>query len=242
MITVSIVSHGHGVLLPELINQLLEFSEVGQVIVTLNIPELVDVPADPRITVLQNKKPQGFGANHNQAFALCQSTYFCVLNPDITFHQNPFSTLISVFSNTNVGLVAPLVKNHRGGIEDSMRKFPTPFSILCRQFLKHSDTYRFQNGDPHFDVEWLAGMCMLFQSSAYRAVDGFDEQYFMYVEDADICTRLWQSGYKVVGCPSAVVIHAAQRASHRNFQHFRWHLASLLRYFNKYTGRLPQVP
>jgi GT2 family glycosyltransferase len=64
----------------------------------------------------------------------------------------------------------------------------------------------------------------------------------MYVEDADICTRLWLSGYKVLACPGVVVTHDARRASRKNWQHLRWHIASLLRYFWKYTGRLPRLP
>jgi GT2 family glycosyltransferase len=53
----------------------------------------------------------------------------------------------------------------------------------------------------------------------------------MYVEDADICTRLWLAGYKFLACPSALIIHDARRASRKNWQHFRWHMTSLFRYF-----------
>jgi GT2 family glycosyltransferase len=103
------------------------------------------------------------------------------------------------------------------------------------------DGYVFQEGDSNFFAEWVGGMCMLFKSSAYSDVGGFDEAYFMYVEDVDICTRLWKSGFKVLVCPSAVVFHEARRASRKNLQHLRWHIAGLFRYFFKYLGRLPKV-
>lgn len=242
MISFSIVSHGHGPMLPALLSRLLNFPEVAQVIVTLNITELVSFPSDSRVQLVHNQAPLGFGANHNQAFAIATSPYFCVLNPDITFAANPFPRLLGSFSDSDIGLVAPMVKNKESGVEDSVRTFLTPMSILRRRLLGQREVYRFQEGDPNFCVEWVGGMCMLFPSSAYAAINGFDERYFMYVEDADICTRLWLAGYKVLACPSALVIHDARRASRKNWQHFRWHITSLFRYFWKYTGRLPTLP
>jgi N-acetylglucosaminyl-diphospho-decaprenol L-rhamnosyltransferase len=238
IITASIVSHGHGPMLPSLLRQLLNFPEVGKIILTLNIPESIDI-FDNRIQLLYNNAPKGFGANHNQAFSYCESEFFCVLNPDISFDVNPFLELLKS-SSDSIGVVAPIVKNLDGVAEDSIRKFPSPISILCRRLFGYRDGY--DSGKDSFYSEWVGGMCMLFPSSAYAAINGFDEQYFMYVEDADICTRLWLAGYKVLACPGAVVIHDARRASRKNWQHFRWHITSLLRYFWKYTGRLPTIP
>ena len=242
MIALSVVSHGHGAMLAKLLGQVLAFPEIEQVIVTFNISESIELPRDHRITFIWNQEPKGFGANHNYAFTKCKSSHFCVLNPDIAFNANPFPCLLDLLLDDSVGLVAPIVKNEAGRIEDSIRTFLTPMSILRRRLLGHRDVYRLQKGDPNFCVEWVGGMCMLFPSSAYAAIDGFDEQYFMYVEDADICTRLWLAGYKVLACPGAVVIHDARRASRKNWQHLRWHISGLLRYFWKYTGRLPTLP
>ena len=162
MISVSIVSHGHGPMLPALLLRLLEFPEVAQVIVTLNIPESVSLPSDSRVQLVHNQTPLGFGANHNQAFAMATSPYFCVLNPDISFAANPFSKLLESFSNRCIGLVAPMVKNTDGGIEDSVRHFPTPFVILARRLFGFKDAYVFSEGDTNFTAEWVGGMCMLF--------------------------------------------------------------------------------
>ncbi len=241
MISVSVISHGHGPMLPALLLRLLEFPEVAQVMVTLNIPELVSLPSDSRVQVIRNQTPLGFGANHNQAFAMARSPYFCVLNPDISFIANPFPQLLGSFSDKDIGLVAPLVKNTDGGIEDSVRHFPTPIAILARRLFSFKDVYVFSEDDASFTAEWVGGMCMLFKSSAYAQIAGFDEHYFMYVEDVDLCTRLWKAGLKVMVCPSAVVIHEARRASRRSWAHLRWHIASLLRYFSRYLGRLPPV-
>ena len=242
MICVSIVSHGHGSMVSSLINTLLKFSDVEKIVVTLNIPEKPIFPSNDRIQLIQNAAPKGFGANHNQAFFYSNSEFFCVLNPDIYFGENPFPLLIQAASDCGIGLVAPIIKNEAGDIEDSIRTFLTPISILRRRLLGRREVDRFNEGGPNFCIEWAGGMCMIFPSSVYAAINGFDEKYFMYVEDADICTRLWLAGYKVLACPDAVVIHDARRASRKNWQHFRWHITSLFRYFWRYTGRLPPLP
>jgi len=240
MVTVSIVSHGHGAMLPHLLEQLLIFPEVEQIILTINVPESIDISSDFRIQIIKNAFPKGFSANHNQAFSFCDSQFFCVLNPDISFSDNPFPQLLQAASD-DIGLVAPIVKNNNGEIEDSIRKFPSPLSIMRRRLFGYQDGYHYAQGDANFYPEWAGGMCMLFKSSAYSGVGGFDETYFMYVEDVDICTRLWRAGSKVLVCPSAVVFHEARRASRKNLQHLRWHIAGLFRYFFKYLGRLPKV-
>lgn len=240
MVTISIISHGHGEMISSLVNRLLQFSEVQRIIVTFNIPEIINLPNADRILVIQNSYPHGFGENHNQAFLLCDSEFFCVLNPDISFGENPFPLLIKSVLD-NVALVAPIVENLDGEIEDSIRKFPSPFSILLRQLFGCRNDYCLSQGSANLYPEWVGGMFMLFKSSIYLKVGGFDESYYLYVEDVDICTRLWKIGSKVLACPSAVVFHEARRASRSNLQHFRWHFAGLLRYFFRYLGRFPKV-
>jgi GT2 family glycosyltransferase len=73
-------------------------------------------------------------------------------------------------------------------------------------------------------------MFMLFSAAAFRRVGGFDERYFLYYEDVDICDRLQRMNFSVMACPRSRVIHNAQRASHRNWRHLRWHLGSMWRY------------
>jgi N-acetylglucosaminyl-diphospho-decaprenol L-rhamnosyltransferase len=234
MITVSIVSHNHGAMLSPLVERLLRFPEIEKIIITFNIPELVDFPVDDCIRLIHNDSPKGFGTNHNQAFSFCSSQFFCVLNPDIFFGENPFPELLQA-SSDDIGLVAPIVKNLDGEIEDSVRRFPSPLSILRRKLFGYQDGYSYVQGDINFYPEWVGGMFMLFKSSAYSDVNGFDEAYFMYVEDVDICTRLWRARHKVLVCPSTAVFHDARRASRKSLQHLRWHIAGLLRYFQKYS-------
>jgi hypothetical protein len=242
MIAVSIVSHGHGGMVARLVGQLLALPEVAQVILTLNVPESVALPDDARVRVIDNAAPKGFGANHNAAFAVCTETLFCPLNPDIEFDGNPFPVLCAAFADHRVALVAPLVKSPAGQIEDSMRRFPTPASLLIKAIGGSDGRYVVRDDQPDFSPEWVAGMFMLFRSRHFHDLGGFDERFFLYYEDVDICARVWQGGMKVRACPRGRVIHDAQRESRRRLRHLRWHVVSLARYFCKYWGRLPTVP
>lgn len=238
-IAVSIVSHGHGEMVWSLVPQILACPEISKLFLTINIPENVPEFPDPRVVIVRNESPKGYGANHNAAFKLNKYPCFCVLNPDIIFTGNPFPELLRGMGGSNVGLIAPLILGGSGQPEDSMRVFLTPWSLLKRVLGIELGAYVLAKDRAAIHPDWIAGMFMLFSSKAYSLVNGFDERYFMYCEDADICTRLWKSGYTIVGCLSTSVIHNAQRASHRSFKHLSWHARSMIRYFFSHSFSLP---
>ncbi|MBU3556852.1 glycosyltransferase family 2 protein [Polynucleobacter sp. Ross1-W9] len=240
-VTVSIVSHGHKDFLVPLLGQLSELPEIVEIILTLNIPESFDISTFKKIKLIINDSPKGFGENHNFAFQHSLTPFFCILNPDISIEENPFPGLLSAANNPDIGLVAPMIKNLRGDTEDSARHFLTPFSLARRYFFSHDNGYAIVEGGSNFSPEWVAGMFMLFKSPVYRAINGFDEGYYLYVEDVDICTRLWALGYRILLVPGVTAIHAAQRSSHFHLRFLYWHVSGLLRYFFKYLGRFPRV-
>lgn len=231
MLTLSVVSHGHGPLLTQLLRELdaLESLRGAIVLVTLNIRESAPKPVDYRnidLMVLENAQPRGFGANHNAAFRECRTPWFVVINPDLRIPEghDPFRELLRQAENDDeVALVVPLVVNSSGDVEDSVRSNLTPQAVLRRR-LRPSKT----GVDSASGFRWYAGMCMAFRAAAYRAVHGFDERYFLYCEDYDICARLHLAGYKLKQVPGSRVVHDAQRDSHRSFKHFKWHMQSLL--------------
>ena len=241
MIAVSIVSHGHGAMVRSLLDQVLACPAVGRIIVTYNVPEEIAPCLDRRVEVVSNPFPQGFGTNHNAAFRRCREPFWCVLNPDIELPQDPFPTLLEVLKAESVGLVAPLVTHPAGGLEDSIRRFPTLTTLLFKQMGRDNSRYPVKRDDREFCPEWVAGMFMLFRASTFAALNGFDEGYYLYYEDVDICWRTWRTGQMVVACPSVIVIHDARRASRVNWQHRRWHLASMLRFLARSFARRTKV-
>ena len=203
------------------------------VVLTLNLPE--ELPCSPTefaypLQVLHNTQPHGFGANHNQAFKQAQGDFFCVLNPDIRISQNPFPALLKACADNTMGLAAPCIHNSGGQLEDSARKFPSPWRIAHRVLTRRRKRdYVAPSTALHPD--WVAGMFMLLRSPVYQQMGGFDERYFLYYEDVDLCARIRLAGLDIVQLPLPGVVHDAQRASHRNPTYLRWHVGSMLRFF-----------
>jgi N-acetylglucosaminyl-diphospho-decaprenol L-rhamnosyltransferase len=233
MVTASIVSHGHGAMVCRLAEDLLGCQEVALVIITQNIPEQTAYPEDPRVKVIRNATPRGYGGNQNAAFAATKTPFFCVLNPDIRLIGNPFPQLLSAFDGMTIALVAPKIIAPDGLEEDSARKFPTATDLICKAFGRHDGTYADKPSSGLMYPDWLAGMFLLLRPEAFQKIGGFDEKFFMYYEDVDLCWRLRRDGYQVVQNRSVCVVHDARRASRRSLKFARWHLASMARYFIK---------
>jgi GT2 family glycosyltransferase len=235
-LTISIVSHGHGPMMRSLLADLapLLADQGTTVVVTLNIPESEEFLTGSGARVLRNESPLGFGANHNQAFRAVPCDYFAVLNPDIRCDWRIFSRLLDQLGETSAGVCAPIVRSPDGDIEDSARTFPTVGKIggrvVARLMRRRIGLDYELSGSGPIRVDWIAGMFMLFSSQAFARVQGFDERYHMYLEDADICRRLHQSGMGVIVLRDISVVHDARRASHKNLRHLTWHMTSLARF------------
>ena len=227
MICISVVSHGQLPLAAAFLRTLAQFKPplVSQVIYTRN----VDEPALPaidlshiRLVCISNAAPKGFGANHNTAFEACDQPFFCVCNPDILLTSDPFPSLLDAFGNETAGLVAPRVVTPEGRLENTARTLYTPIELISQKLrpINHGS-----------NAHWLAGMFLLFRSSAFREVGGFDPRYFLYIEDVDICTRLRVAGWELKQHAEAEVVHDARKLSHRSLKYTRWHLGGMLRYW-----------
>lgn len=237
LITLSIVSHGQSAMVANLFYDLNRLpTNDFEVILTFNVPEETTIYlGNPfSVQIIRNIKPRGFGANHNAAFTRSRGRYFAVVNPDIRIPALDIDCLVQLFERAEVGAVAPMILSSKGNIEDSARRFPT-FSRLLRRVIFNNKQPDYTPGNLPIDVDWVGGMFIIFRPDSFRALGGFDEKrFFMYYEDVDICRRLWLSGWQVYLHPQASVVHQAQRASHRNFKHLRWHLTSAIRYLSNF--------
>lgn len=235
ILSLSIVSHGQCELVNALLGDLQRHCDTAdiEVLLTLNLPE--DLPpllanSGLRVKVIRNPAPLGFGANHNQAFAQAEGDFFCVLNPDVRLDSPVFDVLMSSLQNPALGVAAPLVVNRQGLIEDSARRFPTPLKILCKAAggCRGGD---YVVGTQPVYPDWVGGMFMMFKREVYRDMDGFDERYFLYYEDVDLCARIWLKGLSVALIPKVKVMHDARRTSHKSASYLKMHIRSMLRFF-----------
>jgi hypothetical protein len=114
-----------------------------------------------------------------------------------------------------------------------MRRLPNPWRIFRRLFGPRPLDYDMKSGIVRPD--WVGGMFMLFTHAAYEAVNGFDERYFLYYEDVDISARLRLLGYDIQVDPRVTVIHDGAYSSHRSWKYFKYHVASMFRFFTSDT-------
>jgi GT2 family glycosyltransferase len=234
--SISVVSHKSGHHLEKLFSDLSEkFPKESELILTINTPEdesyLKNAVGLP-LKIIRNSIPLGFGANHNQAFAISSGDKFVIVNPDVRMACDPWCLLDDSF-DADTGACAPTILSSKGGIEDSIRRFPTIIELLKRVVLSiRRPDYIAPDDLSPVVVEWAAGMFIMFDSASFREVQGFDTNYFMYLEDVDICRRLNAIGKKIVWVPKCKVIHDAQRASHKSWQYRRWHIRSMVRFLS----------
>jgi N-acetylglucosaminyl-diphospho-decaprenol L-rhamnosyltransferase len=230
-----VVSHGHGAQVEQLLRAISVWSDASlkKVVVTVNAPGLDTSFFDEKardfpfaLSVIRNSHPRGFGANHNRAFQECESDYFFVLNPDLELPTNPFPALLTALSDNRTGCAYPIQTSTVGTRQDFERGLPAPAAIVKRRFSRASS--RLQSApQPH----WASGAFMAFNAFVFRKLGGFDERYFMYCEDVDICLRLQLAGFQLARADTTV-IHHAQRQSLTNYRHLFWHVRSLLRLWN----------
>lgn len=235
--SLSIVSHGQFQLVKGLLDDLENFSDyILEIVVTLNIPEKIYITDyTNKIIVINNESIKGFGANHNQAFKRITGDYFFVLNPDIRIHSFDFDSFISKLESHNSGAVSPYVLNPNNEIEDHVREFPNLKNLVKRFVSKEvKNIYSFKSPSSILDNKWIAGMFMAFKSKQYNKLKGFDENFFLYLEDVDLCKRIIESGLSLSVDGSNKVIHYAQRTSHKSLKLFVIHCNSYLKYFIKW--------
>lgn len=240
-LAVSIVSHGHAEQVRHLLELLAKTSDgaVARVWLTLNVEEpgltpwliafeqrlaAVGLPFD--LHVIRNSSPQGFGANHNQAFVQeglqpHPAQWLCVMNPDISWQHSPFDSLLAAASAPDVACVFPVQLDALGQPQDYQRQLPSPFSLFRRRILGQRHTLT--------RVDWVCGAFMVVRASAWVRTGGFDSGYFMYCEDVDLCLRLQLDGGRLQEASGACVVHAAHRRSLVNWRHLGWHVRSLFR-------------
>ena len=205
--------------------------------------------AHPEIIFIQNINNIGFGAAINQALPYCKSDFIIFLNPD-SFISNEFfkSSINFMMHDMRVGIMGPMILDEDGSVQGSARAFPTPLTSLfgrnspiTKLFPNNSITAKniltAKNGikSPAI-VDWISGACMVVRKDAILSVGGFDKRFFLYWEDADLCRRIKQAGWKVVYFPECKVIHKVGVSSNTRpvFANYQFH-KSCYRLYEKYA-------
>ena len=184
------------------------------------------------------RKPRGgygeavnFGARH------ARGSFLAILNPDIRFlSADTVPRLAHHFMHGQVGIVAPALQLLDGRLQDSARRTPTPFNLIFRRWIGDERGWVRRGGD----VEWTVGAFWLVRRSAWDLIGGFDERYFLYFDDVDLCHRMRTAGSSVRFDPTVRAVHAFQAASRRPLTAWatRHHIRSAQRFFSEHPRYL----
>jgi GT2 family glycosyltransferase len=188
----------------------------------------------------------GFGAAHNVAIAdalASGSTYHLVLNPDINFTEEVISALHAYMeAHLDIGLLMPDVRYPDGSRQHLCKLLPNPFDLLVRRFIPtlyqlsgRLDTYEMRRAgyDRIMDVPALSGCFMFLRASVLAKTGGFDDRFFMYLEDVDLSRRIGQLS-RTVFFPAVSIVHAYQKGSYKSSLLLSRHIRSAIQYFNKW--------
>lgn len=197
---------------------------------------------DPRVTYIFNNQNLGFAKANNLIIPQIANTssYHLILNPDTQFEPTVISKLINELKkDKELALIAPAVKFPDGKHQYNVRKYPTFFDLVIRKlkiFKKriHNHEYRNINLSKPLYPEAIHGCFMLFKTEDFITIKGFDERYFLYMEDIDICKKIDALGKKKRYYPEVVITHALKKGSSKNNKLFLYHLSSAVKYFLKW--------
>lgn len=195
-----------------------------------------------KIIYLKSDGNFGFGYGHNLAIKryLKKSDFFLICNPDIIFELEEFETLVDFAKTRSEGLFLPKIVYENGDNQYGARLLPSPMNLFARRFSKKiasklDQQYLLQEytiQKPIF-VPYLSGCFMLFRSECLNKLNGFDERFFMYMEDIDISRRCAEV-FGTLYCPQFSIIHMHEQASYKSSILLKAHLRSAFLYFCKW--------
>jgi GT2 family glycosyltransferase len=195
----------------------------------------------------------GFGAGHNLAMqsVIDSSTYHLVCNPDISLGPHVLGELADFMERfPEVGHVMPRILYPDGDEQRLCKLLPSPADLLVRRFLgrmggkktrSRQECYELRHLDMESprEVPSLSGCFMFLRTSVLRQTGLFDPRFFLYMEDVDLCRRIG-SAARTVFYPFVSVTHAYAKGSYRNLKLLQYHIASAIRYFNKWGWLVDQ--
>lgn len=199
----------------------------------------------PEVRLISNGQNTGFAHANNQGWQKAKGRYIAFLNPDTEFINDPFPVLLQECSKDHVGCVGPQLVNPDRSFQSSVRRFPT-FADQALVLLKLRRLQRFfpalrsyvprrENQDVE-SVDQIMGAAMVFPRSVLADGGSFDEGFWIWFEEVDLCQRLHDRGLTVRYVPSATVVHHGGQSFSQHYSVAKqvWFMKSLARYAQKH--------
>ncbi|MDD5087726.1 MAG: glycosyltransferase family 2 protein [bacterium] len=208
----------------------------------------------PWALVIQNDRNLGYGRAMNQAAGRTTGEYLLIMNPDVVLRPGAVEELAGFLDHRpEAAACGPMLLSPEGEFRfESRRKFPTPWNSLG-YFLGLSRLFpdsrllgeyhsRWLSPDLEVVTDSLSGSCMMVRKDAFLKIGGFDEDYFLFGEDIDLCWKLKQAGQEIWYVPAAVVAHAKGASMKHDRPRARLEFYRSMRIFidKRLVGRYPR--
>jgi GT2 family glycosyltransferase len=194
----------------------------------------------PNVVVIANQKNRGYGAAANQGFETCTTAYVLLLNADMKILPGSINLLERYLDgHDDVAIVAPQLLFTDGTLQPSIRSFPTVRSItMYLSYLDRIFPSNYRKKPSEHDrtqaIDQPMGAAMMLRRGSLEEIGFFDPQFFLYMEDVDLCYRVKQNGHKIVYLPESKMIHQAGGSSRQDWERSQKNfLDSLVLYFQK---------
>lgn len=199
----------------------------------------------PSVVVIESERNAGFGAGHNMVIPFLKSDYHVVINPDILIKEDVITELaLYAREDETIGLLSPQIRFEDGRLQMLAKRNPTVRYLGNHWFHKGDEPNRLMTEycmldmpeNEAFEITNATGCFMFFRTDVFMELGGFDERFFMYLEDCDIARRVSQK-YKALFYPMVTVYHLWERESKRNKKLLLIHIMSIIKYFLKWGIR-----
>ncbi|WP_159722067.1 glycosyltransferase [Enterococcus sp. CSURQ0835] len=200
----------------------------------------------PFVEVVFHPANKGFGFGHNQNLLTASERYGIIFNPDILLKEEVITKLVLLLKlHPECSMVAPKILNQDGSTQYLIRQRLSvfdyalrfiPFKFVKKMFAKRLARFECRDlpDDRDSYVRMISGSFMVVDLAAFRELDGFDERYFMYFEDNDLCFKMEAAGHKILYTPRYQVTHLYERGAVKNRKLFLTFLQSMGKFFHKW--------
>lgn len=178
----------------------------------------------------------GFGRAHNAGFGESQGDVVLFLNPDTRVLPGALQALLDVFEDQRVGITGSILVDSAGKIEpDCFGLRRTPLSTIGGKIFSQK-RYSYRADGEIFETDWVSGGAMLVRRSVFEKMGGFDENFFMYFEDVDLCLRVKKQGVRIAVNPRARIFHESGKSFSSEREKKAQYYASQDYYTRKHFG------
>jgi len=190
------------------------------------------------LQIIELQKNVGFGRAHNRGFEKSRGEYVLFLNPDTRILPGALKEMIDVFAyDEKIGIAGPLLVDSAGKIQpECFGAHRTPLSTAGKKIFARRKQPQHVRGDI-FETDWISGGAMLVRRDIFEKTGGFDENFFMYFEDVDLCLRAKKLGAKIAINPKARIFHESGQSFESEREKKRHYYASQNYYLRKHFGR-----